>query len=143
MAMDAQSNVSNRPAGLVSIVMAINAVVFIASAPILLLAPGPMAQLLGLNGDDTQLRWAVQVIGGCLIALAGYLWMIRRSTVTIVMTAAKVALVAECVTTFVTVFTPGEWKPMLIFFAAQGGVSALFYAIALLWAQRGKAPSAD
>ena len=126
----------DNPARLASIVIRINALLFAASAPVLLLAPGSMAAWLNIDSASEDVRWAVQVIGACLLGLAGQLWIVSGCGTKIVMKATVVTCTAETVTTMLTALTPGSWTPMRYFFLLQGAISALLYAVVLLWARR-------
>ncbi|MBU6213427.1 MAG: hypothetical protein KGP01_03135 [Actinomycetales bacterium] len=124
-----------------SLVIRVNAVLFAASAPVLLLAPGSMAAWLNIDSASADVRWAVQVIGACLLGLAGQLWIVSKCAAQVVMTATAVTFTAETVTTLLTALTPGSFTPMRWFFFGQGAVSALAYGCVLLWArQKSAAP---
>ncbi|MBU6213962.1 MAG: hypothetical protein KGP01_05920 [Actinomycetales bacterium] len=130
---------ADAPAGAVrfaALVIRANAVLFAASAPVLLLAPGSMAAWLNIDGTSADVRWAVQVIGACLLGLAGQLWIVSKGAARVVLTATAVTFTAESVTTLLTALTPGSFTPMRWFFFGQGAVSALAYGSVLLLSRR-------
>ena len=139
MAQNETAQSVSQPARISSVVIRINAVLFALSAPVLLLAPGSMAQWLNIDSTSADVRWAVQVIGACLLGLAGQLWIVSGCGARVVMRATVVTFTAETVTTLLTALTPGSWTPMRWFFLCQGGISALAYAAVLLWARRSAA----
>ena len=136
MAQPHESAALTAPARFASVVIRVNALLFALSAPVLLLAPGTMATWLNIDSGSDDVRWAVQVIGACLLGLAGQLWIVSRCGTKVVMAATSVTFVAESITTLLTALTPGQWSPMRWFFLGQGGVSALAYAAVLMWARR-------
>lgn len=141
MALSDVQKVDYKPARFSAVVIRINSVLFAVSAPVLLLAPGTMAAWLNIDGTSDDVRWAVQVIGACLLGLAGQLWIVSGCGPNVVMKATVVTFTAETVTTLLTALTPGSWTAMRFFFLSQGGVSALLYALVLMWARRTPRPN--
>jgi hypothetical protein len=124
------------PARFAALVIRINAVLFVTSAPVMLLAPGSMATWLNVDATSDSVRWALQIIGACLLGLAGQLWIVSGCGPRIVLKATVVTCTSEAVTTLLTALTPGSWTPMRWFFLSQGAVSTLLYALALTLAKR-------
>lgn len=131
-----ESGDHHRAATVTRVVLAAGATVFAVTAPLLLLAPGLFADWLGLDGDLSQLRWALQMVGACLIALSGQMWLVRRGDSHTVMSAAVVMLIGGGVMTLLTTLLPGGWTTMRWGYFAFGGSFMLAYAVLLLWSQR-------
>lgn len=112
--------------------------VFAVTAPVLLLAPGMFADWLGLNGGLADVRWSLQMVGACLIALSGQMWLVRRGERTTVMSAAVVMLIGGGVMTLLTTLLPGAWTAMRWAYFAFGASFMLLYAGLLLWSQRAR-----
>ncbi len=117
-------------------VLAAGSTVFAVTAPLLLLAPGLFADWLGLEGDLSQVRWSLQMVGACLIALSGQMWLVRRADAHTVMSAAVVMLIGGGVMTLLTTLLPGGWTAMRWGYFAFGASFMLAYAVLLLWSQR-------
>ena len=131
-----ESPAHHRAAAVTRAVLGAGATVFAVTAPLLLLAPGLFADWLGLNGDLSQVRWSLQMVGACLVALSGQMWLVRRGDGHTVMSAAVVMLIGGGVMTLLTTLLPGEWTAMRWGYFAFGASFMLAYAVLLLWSQR-------
>lgn len=134
---------SQRVAAVTGGVLAGGATMFAVTAPILLLAPGMFAEWLGLDGDLPDVRWSLQMVGACLVALSGQMWLVRRGDGHTVMSAAVVMIIGGGVMTLLTTLLPGGWTVVRWAYFFIGAGFMLLYAVLLLWSQRSRSASAD
>jgi len=70
-------------------VLLCGSLVFAASSVFLLVAPGTFALLLGIS-DTRDVTWSLQMVGACLVALSGQMWLVRSAPEVSVRRAAMV-----------------------------------------------------
>lgn len=118
-------------------VLAAGALVFIVSAVALLVAPGWFAELLGLR-PSVEGEWALRMVGAALVALAGQMWLVRRSDRAGVRGAAAVMLVGGGLMTLLTVFLPADdgWTLFRWLYLLFGSSFMIAYATLLWWGLR-------
>lgn len=112
-------------------ILGAGALVFAVSAVALLLAPGGLADLLGLT-SSADVSWALRLMGAVLVALAGQMFLVRRGDKRTVQTAAVVMVIGGGLMTVVTFLAPGDWTLLRVAYAVFGTVFCVAYVIALL-----------
>jgi hypothetical protein len=128
---------TQRAATLTRLVLACDAVVISVTVPLLLLAPQLIADWLGLTSVVADTRWVLQIVGAGAIALAGHMWLIRRSADATVLNAAAIMLINHGVMTLLVAVMSGEWTTVRWIYLLVSAFFVLVYAAPLLWAQRG------
>ena len=125
----------------IRVVLAAGSLVFAVSSLVLLVAPGWFAELLGLR-SSVELEWAIRMIGACLVALSGQMWLVRRSDRAGVRGAAAVMIVGGGLMTLLTVFLPGDdgWTLVRWLYLAFGSSFIIAYAGLLYWGLRDTTP---
>ncbi len=110
-------------------VLAAGAFVFIVSALALLVAPGWFGELLGLR-PSVEGEWALRMVGACLVALAGQMWLVRRT--------AAVMIVGGGLMTLLTIFLPADegWTLFRWLYLLFGSSFIIIYAGLLYWGLR-------
>lgn len=118
-------------------VLAAGASVFAVSAVALLVAPGWFGELLGLR-PAIEGEWALRMVGACLVALAGQMWLVRRADRAGVRGAAAVMIVGGGLMTLLTVFVPadGGWTLFRWLYLLFGSTFMIAYAGLLYWGLR-------
>ena len=118
-------------------VLAAGAAVFIVSALALLIAPGWFGELLGLR-PSVEGEWALRMVGACLVALAGQMWLVRRTDRAGVRGAAAVMIVGGGLMTLLTVFLPADegWTLFRWLYLLFGSSFMIAYAGLLYWGLR-------
>jgi len=113
-------------------VLLCGSLVFALSAVALLGAPTTFAELLGLE-TSTSVEWSLRMVGACLVALCGQMFLVRSAPNRQVRGAAAVMIVGGGLMTMLTVFLPGEsWTLARWGYLAFGTTFMLLY-IFLLW----------
>jgi len=118
-------------------VLATGASVFLLSAVALLVAPGWFGEVLGLR-PSIESEWALRMLGAALVALAGQMWLVRRTDRAGVRGAAAVMLVGGGLMTLLTVFLPADdgWTLFRWLYLLFGSVFMIGYAGLLWWGLR-------
>lgn len=118
-------------------VLAAGALVFIVSAVALLVAPGWFGEFLGLRAS-VEAEWALRMVGAALVALAGQMWLVRRTDRAGVRGAAAVMLVGGGLMTLLTVFLPADdgWTLFRWLYLVFGSSFMIAYATLLWWGLR-------
>ena len=113
-------------------VLAAGALVFIVSAIALLVAPGWFGTLLGLR-PSIEGEWALRMVGACLVALAGQMWLVRRTDRAGVRGAAAVMIVGGGLMTLLTIFLPADegWTLFRWLYLVFGSTFIIAYAALL------------
>ncbi len=122
-------------------VLLCGSLVFAASSVFLLVAPGTFALLLGIS-DSRDVTWSLQMVGACLVALSGQMWLVRSAPEVSVRRAAMVMVVGGGVMTLLTLFVPAEWTPLRWGYLAFGTLFLALY-LALLLIGRSKPVAGD
>ncbi|CAB5002965.1 MAG: hypothetical protein F2881_03825 [Actinobacteria bacterium] len=122
-------------------VLLCGSLVFAASSVFLLVAPGTFALLLGIS-DTRDVTWSLQMVGACLVALSGQMWLVRSAPEVSVRRAAMVMVVGGGVMTLLTLFVPAEWTPLRWGYLAFGTLFLALY-LALLLIGRSKPVAGD
>ena len=122
-------------------VLLCGSLVFAASSVFLLVAPGTFALLLGIS-DTRDVTWSLQMVGACLVALSGQMWLVRSAPEVSVRRAAMVMVVGGGVMTLLTLFVPAEWTPLRWGYLAFGTLFLARY-LALLLIGRSKPVAGD
>lgn len=113
-------------------VLATGALVFILSAIALLVLPGWFGELLGLR-PSVEGEWALRMVGACLVALAGQMWLVRRTDRAGVRGAAAVMIVGGGLMTLLTIFLPADegWTLFRWLYLVFGSTFMIAYAVLL------------
>lgn len=122
-------------------VLLCGSLVFAASSVFLLVAPGTFALLMGIS-DSRDVTWSLQMVGACLVALSGQMWLVRSAPEVSVRRAAMVMVVGGGVMTLLTLFVPAEWTPLRWGYLAFGTLFLALY-LALLLIGRSKPVAGD
>ena len=114
-------------------VLRLGAIVFGASAIVLLLLPGVFLDLLGLDGGSDALAWSMRMIGITLVALAGNMWLNSRNPDDAVIRRAGVLMcVAATALGVLTLVIPATLTWFSIAYAAVGFGFGLAYLVCLV-----------
>jgi len=118
-------------------VLAAGAVVFAVSALVALVVPGLLADGLGLR-PSVEGEWALRMVGACLVALAGQMWLVRRSDAPAIRGAAVVMIVGGGLMTLLTVFLPADagWTLLRWLYLLFGATFVIAYSVLLWWGLR-------
>jgi len=122
-------------------VLLCGSLVFAASSVFLLVAPGTFALLLGIS-DSRDVTWSLQMVGACLVALSGQMWLVRSAPEVSVRRAAMVMVVGGGAMTLLTLFVPAAWTPLRWGYLAFGALFLSLY-LALLLLGRSKSVVGD
>jgi hypothetical protein len=107
-------------------------IVFGLSAIFLLIAPGIFLDLLGVT-NNSEMIWAMRMIGIILLALAGNMWQNSKlNNETALGYVGRVMFVAAAGLGFLTIFIPVPLTPFAIGYAAIGFGFSLSYLINLI-----------
>lgn len=107
-------------------------IVFGLSALFLLIAPGIFLDLLGVT-NNSEMIWAMRMIGIILLALAGNMWQNSKlNNETALGYVGRVMFVAAAGLGFLTIFIPVSLTPFAIGYAAIGFGFSLSYLINLI-----------
>jgi len=118
-------------------VLAAGAVVFAVSALVALVVPGLLADGLGLR-PSVEGEWALRMVGACLVALAGQMWLVRRADAPAIRGAAVVMIVGGGLMTLLTVFLPADagWTLLRWLYLLFGATFVIAYSVLLWWGLR-------
>jgi peptidoglycan/LPS O-acetylase OafA/YrhL len=118
-------------------VLAAGAAVFAVSALVALVAPGLLADGLGLR-PSVEGEWALRMVGACLVALAGQMWLVRRADAPAIRGAAVVMIVGGGLMTVLTVFLPADsgWTLVRWLYLVFGSTFVIAYSGLLWWGLR-------
>jgi hypothetical protein len=107
-------------------------IVFGLSALFLLIAPGIFIDLLGVT-NNSEMIWAMRMIGITLVALAGNMWQNSKlNNATALGYVGRVMFIAAAGLGFLTIFIPVPLTPFAIGYAAIGFGFSLSYLINLI-----------
>ena len=110
----------------------VGAIVFGASALLLLVAPAWFLDLLVLDGGDTALQWSMRMIGLTLIGLAAQMWLVSRSASDAAVRASGVVMaVVATALGALTLLIPSGLSWFTLCYAAVGFGFGLNYVICL------------
>lgn len=107
--------------------------VFGLSAILLLVAPAFFLDLLALESSDSELIWAMRMIGITLIALAGNMWAnANTSNESRIRFVGKIMSIAALALGLLTTLIPVEMTWFAILYAVIGFAFGLNYLVCLL-----------
>lgn len=107
--------------------------VFGLSAVLLLVAPAFFLDLLALESSDSELIWAMRMIGITLIALAGNMWAnANTSNESRIRFVGKIMSIAALALGLLTTLIPVEMTWFAILYAVIGFAFGLNYLVCLL-----------
>jgi hypothetical protein len=107
-------------------------IVFGLSALFLLIAPGVFLDLLEVT-NNSEMIWAMRMIGVTLIALAGNMWQNSKlNNAAGIAYVGRVMFIAAAGLGFLTIFIPVPLTPFAIGYAAIGFGFSLSYLINLI-----------
>ena len=107
-------------------------IVFGVSALFLLIAPGVFLDLLDVT-NNSEMIWAMRMIGIILLALAGNMWQNSKlNNATALGYVGRVMFIAAAGLGFLTIFIPVPLTPFAIGYAAIGFGFSLSYLINLI-----------
>jgi len=106
-------------------------IVFGLSAIFLLIAPGFFLDLLGVT-NNSEMIWAMRMIGITLVALAGNMWQNSKlNNAASLGYVGRVMFVAAAGLGFLTIFIPASLTPFAIGYAVIGFGFSISYLINL------------
>jgi len=106
-------------------------IVFGLSALFLLIAPGVFLDLLGVT-NNSEMIWAMRMIGITLVALAGNMWQNSKlNNAASLGYVGRVMFVAAAGLGFLTIFIPASLTPVAIGYAVIGFGFSISYLINL------------
>ena len=106
-------------------------IVFGLSAIFLLIAPGVFLDLLGVT-NNSEMIWAMRMIGITLVALAGNMWQNSKlNNAASLGYVGRVMFVAAAGLGFLTIFIPASLTPVAIGYAVIGFGFSISYLINL------------
>ena len=106
-------------------------IVFGLSAIFLLIAPGFFLDLLGVT-NNSEMIWAMRMIGITLVALAGNMWQNSKlNNAASLGYVGRVMFVAAAGLGFLTIFIPASLTPVAIGYAVIGFGFSISYLINL------------
>ena len=113
-------------------VLAAGALVFAVSSVALLVLPGWFAEELGMR-PSVEAEWALRMVGACLVALAGQMWLVRRADRPGIRGAAAVMIVGGGLMTLLTIFLPADqdWTLVRWLYLLFGSSFMIAYAVLL------------
>ena len=107
-------------------------IVFGLSAIFLLIAPGFFLDLLGVT-NNSEMFWAMRMIGITLVALAGNMWQNSKlNNAASLGYVGRVMFVAAAGLGFLTIFIPASLTPFAIGYAVIGFGFSISYLINLI-----------
>jgi hypothetical protein len=107
-------------------------IVFGLSALFLLIAPGIFIDLLGVT-NNSEMIWAMRMIGIILLALAGNMWQNSKlNNATALGYVGRVMFIAAAGLGFLTIFIPASLTPFAIGYAVIGFGFSISYLINLI-----------
>ena len=107
-------------------------IVFGLSALFLLIAPGIFIDLLGVT-NNSEMIWAMRMIGITLVALAGNMWQNSKlNNATALGYVGRVMFIAAAGLGFLTIFIPAPLTPFAIGYAVIGFGFSISYLINLI-----------
>ena len=107
-------------------------IVFGLSAIFLLIAPGFFLDLLGVT-NNSEMIWAMRMIGITLVALAGNMWQNSKlNNAASLGYVGRVMFVAAAGLGFLTIFIPASLTPVAIGYAVIGFAFSISYLINLI-----------
>ena len=107
-------------------------IVFGLSALFLLIAPGVFLDLLGVT-NNSEMIWAMRMIGIILVALAGNMWQNSKlNNAASLGYVGRVMFVAAAGLGFLTIFIPASLTPFAIGYAMIGFGFSFSYLINLI-----------
>ena len=107
-------------------------IVFGLSALFLLIAPGVFLDLLGVT-NNSEMIWAMRMIGITLIALAGNMWQNSKlNNAASLGYVGRVMFFAAAGLGFLTIFIPASLTPFAIGYAVIGFGFSISYLINLI-----------
>jgi hypothetical protein len=107
-------------------------IVFGLSALFLLIAPGIFIDLLGVT-NNSEMIWAMRMIGITLVALAGNMWQNSKlNNAAGIGYVGRVMFVAAAGLGFLTIFIPASLTPFAIGYAVIGFGFSISYLINLI-----------
>ncbi len=107
-------------------------IVFGLSALFLLIAPGVFLDLLEVT-NNSEMIWAMRMIGIILLALAGNMWQnAKLNNAAGIAYVGRVMFIAAAGLGFLTIFSPASLTPFAIGYAVIGFGFALSYLINLI-----------
>ena len=107
-------------------------IVFGLSALFLLIAPGIFIDLLGVT-NNSEMIWAMRMIGITLVALAGNMWQNSKlNNATALGYVGRVMFIAAAGLGFLTIFIPASLTPFAIGYAVIGFGFSISYLINLI-----------
>lgn len=120
-------------------VLGVGSAVFLVSALALLVLPGTFSELLGLQSGES-VDWVLRMLGAALLALAGQMWLVRRSDDAGVRGAGAVMIVAGGLMTILTLTLPGDWTLLRWAYLAFGLAFVVLYALLIAVGIRAERP---
>jgi hypothetical protein len=107
-------------------------IVFGLSALFLLIAPGIFIDLLGVS-NNSEMIWAMRMIGITLVALAGNMWQNSKlNNAAGIGYVGRVMFIAAAGLGFLTIFIPASLTPFAIGYAVIGFGFSISYLINLI-----------
>jgi hypothetical protein len=107
-------------------------IVFGLSSLFLLIAPGVFLDLLGVT-NNSEMIWAMRMIGIILVALAGNMWQNSKlNNAASLGYVGRVMFVAAAGLGFLTIFIPASLTPFAIGYAVIGFSFSISYLINLI-----------
>ena len=107
-------------------------IVFGLSALFLLIAPGIFIDLLGVT-NNSEMIWAMRMIGITLVALAGNMWQNSKlNNAAGIGYVGRVMFIAAAGLGFLTIFIPAPLTPFAIGYAVIGFGFSISYLINLI-----------
>jgi hypothetical protein len=107
-------------------------IVFGLSALFLLIAPGIFIDLLGVT-NNSEMIWAMRMIGITLVALAGNMWQNSKlNNAAGIGYVGRVMFIAAAGLGFLTIFIPASLTPFAIGYAVIGFGFSISYLINLI-----------
>ena len=87
---------------------------------------------------SVEAEWALRMVGACLVALAGQMWLVRRADRPGIRGAAAVMILGGGLMTLLTVFLPAgeQWTLMRWLYLAFGSSFVIAYSGLLYWGFR-------
>lgn len=122
-------------AGLVRVVVGLDALITLAAGLVLLLVPTTVGQWVGLR-DSGVMAWPLQAFGAALIALAGLMWLVRRAGDHPMLGVAAILALSQGLTVVLIILMPGSWTALRWVSIGVFGVFVLAYAGLLYLSRR-------
>lgn len=122
-------------AGLVRVVVGLDALITLLVGLVLLIVPTTVGQWVGLR-DSGVMSWPLQAFGAALIALAGMMWLVRRAGDHPMLGVAAVLAVCQGLTVALVVMMPGSWTAIRWVTIGVFSVFVVAYAVLLYLSRR-------